>query len=61
MSKRRHETPPPGHPLPTAWTPGGWRWDRLAGEAGEYVAAQPEQAPPAPPLLNPAPEPSEVI
>lgn len=62
--KRRNETPPPGHPLPTIFTPGGWIWDPSAGETGEYVAAQSEQAPPAPLLLKPAPkppEPSEVI
>ena len=55
MSKR-HETPPPGHPHPTIWTPGGWQWDRGAGEAGDWVSAQASPDPAGPPLLTPAPD-----
>ena len=61
MSKRRHETPPPGHPLPTRFTPGGWQWDPSAGETGDYVPAQATPEPAGPPLLNPASESPEVI
>jgi hypothetical protein len=53
MSKRRHETPPPGHPLPSTFTPGGWQWDP---EAGDYVPAQASPELAGPPLLNPAPD-----
>jgi hypothetical protein len=57
MSKqRRTEAPPPDHPLPLAWCPGGWTWDPVTGD---YIPAQstPEAAP-EPPMLAPATEPT---
>jgi hypothetical protein len=51
-------TPPPGHPLPTTWTPGGWVW---CPEADDYVPQETQQETPERLLLSPANDIIEVI